>query len=258
MNKKGYFIKIIPEGASYVKDFYFSPFRVKFLKILIFFLLFIIFFFTGFSIWMVGNFARMKMLEYQANKVKRQEEKIKELESKLKKFVLFAKKMENLLKPAEKKIEFESIRDIPNKETEIIKNEQEFSNTFLFELPLKGIISNFYSVLHPGIDIVSPSGSPIRAPLDGIVKEKGVDENFGLYLWIEHKGGIKTFYAHLKEINVRKGEWVKKGEIIARVGSSGKSTGPHLHFEIWKEGFPVNPLDFANYNIFTLKYRIEY
>ncbi len=261
MNKKerGYFIKIIPEGASDVKDFYFSPLKIKILKVLGFFLLLLVISFTGFSIWMTGNFVRMRMLEYEANKVKIQEKKIKELEIKLEKFILFTKKIEKLLKPTEEgRVELKKIAGIFKDTVKLIEDKQVPIKTVFFELPVKGIISNFYSVLHPGIDIVASSGSPVKAPFDGIVKEKGIDENFGLYIWIEHRGGIKTFYGHLKEILVRKGEWVRKGEIIGRVGSSGKSTGPHLHFEIWKEGFPVNPLNFTNYNIFTLKYKSKY
>ncbi|MEO0254720.1 MAG: M23 family metallopeptidase [candidate division WOR-3 bacterium] len=261
MNKKerGIFLKIIPDGASQVKDFYLSPSLIKFLKVISIFILVVLSSITLFSLWMLGNFVKMKMLEYEANKVKIQEKKIKELESKLEKFILFSKKLENLLKPEEVlKTELKNIKenlDFAQSEISENKDKEPKRSALSFDLPVKGIISNFYSPLHPGIDIVSSSGTPVRAPFDGIVKEKGIDENYGLYLWIEHSGGIKTFYGHLMEIKVKKGEWVRKGEIIGRVGNTGKSTGPHLHFEIWSEGFPVNPLNFTNYNIFALKYR---
>jgi len=252
--EKGYFIKIIPEGASDVKNFYFSPLKIKILKFFGIFSLFLFLFFTGFSMWMTGNFVKMKILEKEANKVKVQENKIREFETKLEKFILFTKKIENILKPKEdEKVELAKIKDIFKDTFKLFENEETPIRRGFFELPVKGIISNFYSVLHPGIDIVASSGSPVKTPFDGIVKEKGIDEKFGLYLLIEHKGGIITFYGHLKEVLVRKGQWVKKGEIIGKVGSSGKSTGPHLHFEVWKEGFPVNPLDFTTYNVFTLK-----
>lgn len=260
MNKKerGIFLKIIPDGAPKVKNFYLSPSLIKFLKVLSIFILAILSSITIFSLWMLGNFARMKMLEFEVSKVKIQEKKIKELESKLEKFILFYQKLENLLKPEEVlKTELKNIKgnlDFTPFEGSESKEEPKRS-TISFDLPVKGIISNFYSPLHPGIDIVSSSGTPVKTPFDGIVKEKGIDENYGLYLWIEHKGGIKTFYGHLMEVKVKKGEWVRKGEIIGRVGNTGKSTGPHLHFELWSEGFPVNPLNFTNHNIFALKYR---
>ncbi len=257
MKDKGIFLKIIPESSSGVKSFYFSSLKLKFFKFILIFFGVLLTAILIFSFWMVGNFARMKMLEYEANKVKIQEKKITELEKKLQKFILFAQKVEKLLTvPEEKEINVEKL-NLVYSDTFAIRGNSE-KNIFIFELPVKGIISNFYSVLHPGVDIAAASGTPIRAPCDGLVVQKGMDENYGLYIWIKHEGGIKTFYAHLKEIDVRKGEWVKKGEIIGKVGSSGKSTGPHLHFEIWKEGFPLNPLNFTSYPYFALKYKSKY
>ncbi|MEN3043699.1 MAG: M23 family metallopeptidase [Candidatus Hydrothermales bacterium] len=192
----------------------------------------------------------MKLLEYEVQKAKHQEKKIIEIEKKLQKFVAFSSQLENLLKPEKVLKEVLKLEDTFSYDL----SKREFKGlTFYFDLPVKGLISNFFSPIHPGVDIVAPLGTPVKSPLEGIVKEKGIDEDFGLYLWVDHKNGIKTFYGHLKEITVRKGEWVKRGEILGKVGNTGRSTGPHLHFELWDRGFPVDPLNFTNYNIFTLK-----
>ncbi|MEN3045468.1 MAG: M23 family metallopeptidase [Candidatus Hydrothermales bacterium] len=248
---KGLFLKFIPEGSSKVRDIYLSPLMLKILKGFIIFIISFQFISLLFSIWMFSNFTKMKLLEYELQKAKIREKKIAEIEEKLKKFIAFSNQLENLLRPEKVLKDVSKIRDtlVHN-----LSKKEEFKDlTLYFEPPVKGLISNLFSPIHPGIDIVAPLGTPVKSPLEGIVIEKGIDKDFGLYLWIDHKNGMKTFYGHLKEIVVRKGEWVKKGEIIGKVGSTGKSTGPHLHFEIWNKGFPLDPLNFTNYNFFTLK-----
>ncbi len=95
---------------------------------------------------------------------------------------------------------------------------------------------------HKGIDIAADEGEPIKAVFDGIVSAAGEDERSGKYVFLEHGKGIVTLYCHCSEIIVGKGERIKQGETIALVGSTGYSTGPHLHFEVRMNGESIDPL----------------
>ena len=94
---------------------------------------------------------------------------------------------------------------------------------------------------HNGLDISAKTGSPVLAPADGVVSATGRTYGFGNLLTINHGYGLKTRYAHLSKILVKKGQAIKRGETIALVGNTGRSTGPHLHYEVHVEGVPVNP-----------------
>ncbi len=95
---------------------------------------------------------------------------------------------------------------------------------------------------HPGLDIRGPVGRPIRASRSGRVRYAGWQRGYGLVIVIDHGGGWETRYAHCSRIYVRIGQYVRQGQIIGRIGNTGRSTGPHLHFEIRNRGRPVNPL----------------
>ena len=94
---------------------------------------------------------------------------------------------------------------------------------------------------HYGTDLAAQSGDDILSFADGKVTEIGEDENNGRYLRIEHENGYASMYAHCGTIYVHQGQHVAAGEKIALVGSSGKVTGPHLHFELTKDGIYMNP-----------------
>ncbi|SFE02020.1 Transglycosylase SLT domain-containing protein [Thermoanaerobacter thermohydrosulfuricus] len=95
---------------------------------------------------------------------------------------------------------------------------------------------------HPGIDFGLPSGTPVKAAADGVVVLAGEYGGYGKAVVIRHANGLSTVYGHLSEIKVKEGEEVNQGKIIGLSGSTGRSTGPHLHFEIRKGGQSVNPL----------------
>lgn len=95
---------------------------------------------------------------------------------------------------------------------------------------------------HHGLDICTRVGAPIVAPADGVVSNIGKDYGYGNVMTINHKYGIKTRYAHLKKVLVKKGQSVKRGEEIALVGTTGRTTGPHLHYEVKLNGVAVDPL----------------
>lgn len=104
---------------------------------------------------------------------------------------------------------------------------------------------------HAGLDFACPQGTPIYATADGRVKLSGnVGDGYGNHVIIAHGYGYETLYGHMVRTKVRAGQMVKRGEIIGWVGSTGKSTGPHLHYEVHKGGRPVDPIYFF-YNDLT-------
>ncbi len=121
-------------------------------------------------------------------------------------------------------------------------------------IPTRGWLTSFYGPrkspysgrvkMHEGIDIGARLGSPIIAPADGIVTYTGNKPGFGIYIQLDHGYGIETIYAHANKSNVTKGKKVQRGDLIALVGNTGYSTGPHVHYEIRVNGTPVDPIFF--------------
>ena len=97
---------------------------------------------------------------------------------------------------------------------------------------------------HDGIDFAAPAGTPVKATGDGEVVETTNTGHRGVKVVIDHGYGYKTLYAHLEKFTVKKGQKVKRGDVIGTVGSSGLSTAPHLHYEVHKNGKPVNPINY--------------
>lgn len=97
---------------------------------------------------------------------------------------------------------------------------------------------------HSGIDFGGKTGDPIYATADGKIIESSYDRALGNYIVIDHSNGLRTLYAHLSKRLVSAGETVSKGDEIGKLGSTGRSTGPHLHYEVYKNGVPVNPKNY--------------
>ncbi|WP_249276553.1 M23 family metallopeptidase [Sphingomonas baiyangensis] len=95
--------------------------------------------------------------------------------------------------------------------------------------------------LHKGMDFAAPHGTPIRAAADGNVAYAGRNGGYGNFVKLTHGQGLATGYGHMSRIAVRSGTRVSKGDVIGYVGSTGLSTGPHLHYELWRNGAPINP-----------------
>lgn len=97
---------------------------------------------------------------------------------------------------------------------------------------------------HQGIDLAAPSGTPVYATADGIVSRADWFSSYGLFISIEHGASMQTRFGHLSRLAVAAGDSVKKGDLIGYVGSTGRSTGPHLHYEVRVEGLAVNPIPY--------------
>jgi len=124
-------------------------------------------------------------------------------------------------------------------------------NGDLFIWPIHGVITSPYGYrrdpfngsrsFHTGLDIRGNTGTPIKAAMAGRVSQAGYDRVFGNYVIISHHSGYRTLYGHMSVIRTRTGAYVTQGELIGEVGSTGLSTGPHLHFTVYKNGVTVNP-----------------
>jgi len=118
-------------------------------------------------------------------------------------------------------------------------------------MPVRGWFSDGYGwrkdpitgkrVFHQGLDIVAPVGAVVRAPGDGVVTRATRTAGYGKMVDLSHGFGYRTRYGHLSELLVKAGQKVRRGDPIGRVGSTGRSTGPHLHYEVYREGARVNP-----------------
>ena len=97
---------------------------------------------------------------------------------------------------------------------------------------------------HKGVDLAAPTGTPIYATADGYVSKAEWFSSYGKYVSIEHGANLQTRFAHMSGITVKAGTRVKKGDIIGYVGSTGRSTGPHLHYEVRIDGRAVNPVPY--------------
>jgi murein DD-endopeptidase MepM/ murein hydrolase activator NlpD len=108
--------------------------------------------------------------------------------------------------------------------------------------PFGGVSSEF----HNGLDLAAPSGTPIYSTSPGWVEEAGWNRIFGLMVLVDHNNGYRTLYGHLSELAVVPGDPVEQGSFIGRVGSTGRSTGPHLHYSVFRYGVAVDPLPYLN------------
>ncbi|MBT2159661.1 M23 family metallopeptidase [Zobellia barbeyronii] len=99
--------------------------------------------------------------------------------------------------------------------------------------------------LHRGMDFSAPKGTPVYAPGDGkVTRADNGSSGYGKHIRIDHGYGYKTLYGHLSEYNVKKGQRVKRGDLIGFVGNTGRSEAPHLHYEVWKDEDRINPINF--------------
>ena len=122
-------------------------------------------------------------------------------------------------------------------------------------MPVEGYISSYFggrpdpfsghAAYHTGLDISAPTGTPVHAVAEGMVTFAGIRSGYGDVIEIDHGNGYMTRYAHNSTLVVRPGQRVHVGDVIAKAGSTGRSTGSHVHFEVWYKGNVVNPLAYV-------------
>jgi murein DD-endopeptidase MepM/ murein hydrolase activator NlpD len=111
-------------------------------------------------------------------------------------------------------------------------------------------------IFHSGLDFVAPTGTPIHATGDGVIEEvNGGQSGYGNYVMIKHGFGYETLYGHMSHVNVRVGQKVNRGDVIGFVGSTGRSTGPHCHYEVIKDGHKINPINFFSSDLTPEEYQ---
>lgn len=101
-----------------------------------------------------------------------------------------------------------------------------------------------FTSFHYGVDLAGPPATPIMVTADGVVRQTGWVSGYGQAVLVDHGFGYSTLYGHLSNIRVKAGDSVKRGQFIADMGTTGLSTGVHLHYEVWKDGTPVNPITY--------------
>ncbi len=137
---------------------------------------------------------------------------------------------------------------------ELLKDRTSFLDARPSTWPARGFLASTFGYrvspftglrqLHEGIDIAAPVGTKVTSPADGTVTFAGSEEGYGKVLVINHGYGVVTRFAHNSELLKKVGQHVRRGEAITMIGNTGRSTGPHLHYEVRENGVPVNPMKF--------------
>jgi murein DD-endopeptidase MepM/ murein hydrolase activator NlpD len=113
--------------------------------------------------------------------------------------------------------------------------------------PIRGVLYGRFGKKgkepHDGIDLAAPAGTPVKTAAPGTVLYAGEQHGYGLIVIVDHGKGLVTLYAHNRDLRVRAEQKVREGQVVATVGDSGATSGPHLHFEVRQDGKPVDPLD---------------
>ncbi|MEG0371328.1 MAG: M23 family metallopeptidase, partial [Clostridium sp.] len=117
-------------------------------------------------------------------------------------------------------------------------------------VPTKGVYSSYFGArwgkVHKGVDIAACVGTPVGAAEGGVVTFSGDRGTYGKCVIIQHKSGYETLYAHNSKLVAKQGQVVYKGQVISHTGNTGRSTGPHLHFEVKKDGTAIDPIKLIN------------
>lgn len=163
---------------------------------------------------------------------------------------------------AEYKVDINKIVSVPGKaglflipDGKIPADQRDFMTLRAFIRPVDAPMSSPFGMrkdpftdksrMHKGIDLATPIGTKVKASATGIIQFAGIKGGYGKVIIINHKNGYQTIYGHLDSFLVQKGDRVKQGQFIARSGNTGRSTGPHLHFEVIRDGSPQKP-DFSH------------
>jgi murein DD-endopeptidase MepM/ murein hydrolase activator NlpD len=200
----------------------------------------------GSWLWMAGQAARVPSLRSEVEQLRLEREKMEELAATLERLSVEYAKVRVMLGADSLQLPRIEERESSAEAEPVARGDTVTRSSLPYRWPLaaRGFTTRRYSGLpgtHPGIDIAIPRGSHILAAAGGTVVQVGEDSVYGRFVRIAHAEGYESLYAHAAEVLVRPAERVGKGAVIALSGSTGASTGPHLHFEIRKDGEPIDP-----------------
>ncbi|HAF07765.1 MAG: peptidoglycan DD-metalloendopeptidase family protein [bacterium] len=208
------------------------------------------------------SFIFISTVYYDALQKKNYENKVRYMENEIKKLEELKSDIKDLYEKNEKIRELLGI-DLQNK---ILKSHSNDISKAKFEMakvdadslkeynelkpdinPVEGVVSRSFSKDHPAIDIACDLGTMVVSTIDGKVDKTGWDQTFGNYVKIKNNK-FSIFYGHLQKVLVKMGQTIKKSEIVGTVGSTGKSSAPHLHYEIMMDSVYYDPMQFVNLN----------
>lgn len=139
-------------------------------------------------------------------------------------------------------------REAPKKKEPPAKAVRVGKGSGVLQWPLRGVLYARFGKKgkepHDGIDLSAPAGLSVKTAAPGQVIFAGDQKGYGLIVIVEHDNGLITLYAHNRDLRVKTGQKVREGQVVATVGDSGRTSGPHLHFEVRKDGVPVDPLEY--------------
>lgn len=261
-----YTIQIIPENSKGIKQFKVSTkwFTIAKIALVVFIVV------TGFFIFnlvkinkIVASYEKMRIMNAQLVK---KDNNYEEMFSRLDSLWVMENRLQNIFETfvENDSAKINSIIDrnrfshTPNEKIEVnyegIHGWQPYEEKVKLEhipsiLPVVGLESKKFSEDegHLGVDFSAQMGNPIYATASGIVEYAGFKDDLGNNVIIDHKNGFKTKYSHMKNLRVRKGRSVSKGDIIGTIGNTGHTSGAHLHYEILKDDVPQDPEQYYNY-----------
>ncbi|MCX7995201.1 MAG: M23 family metallopeptidase [candidate division WOR-3 bacterium] len=240
--KKGFSIVFTSTGSSLSRHIFIS--RRAFLILILFFLVFVIFLIIGFINYGAISYRLIEseLLKRRLNAIEKEFAKLEDLKKKLELNEIENQRIKKMLgvdkTPAPVAPVLDSLKAGLDQE-KISGGETE---NLPYLMPVIGQLSKKFDESHKGIDIAATLYAPVVAAGSGRVVSVGVDTLYGNYIVIEHSPNYKTFYGHLHSIFVKHGDVVAGGKIIGTVGSTGKSTSPHLHYEVIFKGQSVDPM----------------
>lgn len=165
---------------------------------------------------------------------------------------LLTQKIRAFLKQIESSVRLEEVQQ--QELLQVLSDRRDLLASTPSTWPVKGRISSSFGMrsspfqrgvnFHRGLDIAAPLGTPVYAPAKGVVAFAGIQSGYGNVIFVKHRAGISTRYGHLSKILVKEGQKVERGDVIGLVGNTGRSTGPHLHYEVRVGGVSVNPMKY--------------
>jgi len=261
MSKKYTFL-IIPDDDSITKSYEFKKSSLTYLFIFFIFILLLI---SSFSFLLIPKILSYNQLKTKYNELSQDRLEIYELSKNLKRI----KQMDNFVRHSlGVNFDFKDQSELNDSVESVLQNESSFismTDNIPSVAPVEGFISqrmsSDYSSIysnHSGIDIVTNQGSPIKASASGVVIFSSWTYDLGNLIILYHGDGYFTHYGHNQQNLVDPLDFVSKGKVIGLVGNTGISSGPHLHFEIWKDNISINPLKyFPEYKKTDLTYNNE-